>query len=262
MAGHHGDARQRGDELLEQRHRLVVEVVGRLVEQHARRPPGDQGGQGEPAALAAGERGRRARPVQPAEPEPGGGLVGPGVGVPGVVQAGPGERRVVLLGRGRVVEPGRELLEPGHRTVQGCERLVEDVADGGAVGEVGLLGQVHEVGGALDRARVRRLGPGEQTEQRGLADAVLTDQAERPAGGGDEVDAVEHEPVAVGLGQVAADERGQDGEGGDRGHEGTPITGEARAGDRCQLFMVRPVCRAARRCATEFRANGPTVGEL
>jgi hypothetical protein len=38
-------------------------VVRRLVEQHARRPPGDQGGQRQPAALAAGEAPRDPRLV-------------------------------------------------------------------------------------------------------------------------------------------------------------------------------------------------------
>ncbi len=211
MGGDDDHSRQAGEELLEERHRDVVEVVGRLVEQHALGSPGDEGRERQTHPLPAGHRGHRPGPVHPAESEPGRGGQRTVVGVPRVVQCRPVQQSGVLVLRLRVVEVGGEVLETRHRVVEWRQRGVEHVAHGRAVGEGRLLRQVGQVGRRGDRSGVGLLGAREQSQERGLARAVLTDEPEGPAGVRDEVDAVEHDAVAVRPDEVARDERGQGG---------------------------------------------------
>ncbi len=232
MAGRDDDPGQLRQRLLQQRHRLVVEMVGRLVEEHTLGPAGQQGGERQAAALATGQGGDRAVPLagELTQAEAVGDDRGPPVGVPGVVPGRPGQRGVVVLcgtraGQviGRVI--GRvcgqrtgQALEAGDGVVQGCQRLVEDVTHRRGLCEPWLLGEVAEVARPADRARVGIVHSGQHPHQRGLAGAVLADQTERHAGRGGQVHAVEDQAVAVPLDEVAGDEGGQ----GSR-HEGTPI---------------------------------------
>nr|WP_249123898.1 hypothetical protein [Saccharopolyspora erythraea] len=68
--------------------------------------------------------------------------------------------------------------------------------------------QEPEVRGGDDLADVGVLAAGQQPQQRGLARAVLPDQAEALAGRGGQRDAVEDAAVAVGLDEIACEQRG------------------------------------------------------
>jgi len=211
------DSGRARDELLDEGHGHVVEVVRGLVEEDAVRSPRDDRSQGETGPLPAGERVDRSPSVEVAQPEVGGSEVGPAVGSPGVVCLGPGELAGILLPHGGVTraQPGSELLEASHGVVERGEDLGEDLGDRRAGGEVGLLFEVGDVARTQNASRVGLVGAGEQAQQGGLADAVLTDEADRLAGVGDEVDAVEDGAVAEGTGDVAGDE-GSDREVGGR----------------------------------------------
>ncbi len=73
---------------------------------------------------------------------------------------------------------------PGFQVTQFGEGRVDGVLDGAARVECGRLAEVAGAAGEGhgDLARVRRLGPGQQPEQRGLAGAVLSDDAGLLAG--------------------------------------------------------------------------------
>jgi hypothetical protein len=86
-------------------------VVGRLVEQHARRTTRNESGERESRPLTAGQAGRLGGPVDAAETEPVGRLEGAPVGVPDVAQLAPLEQVGVLLDDLRVVESRGELLQ-------------------------------------------------------------------------------------------------------------------------------------------------------
>ncbi len=203
------DARHLDQRAFEQVEGLVVEVVGGLVEQQARRPAHQGRREGEPGALAAGERGDRSAAVEVGDAEGGGGDLGAAVGVPRVVRDGPGQRPVVLGGGVGVVaargHPLGEALQGRNGLVQRAQRVVEEAPDA-APGTVGLLRQVDDVVGHLHRPGVGNVPPGEQPEQRGLAGAVLADQADAGAGCGDEVDAVEDGARGEGPDEAAGDE--------------------------------------------------------
>ncbi|EQD84032.1 hypothetical protein GCM10009533_19370 [Saccharopolyspora spinosporotrichia] len=68
--------------------------------------------------------------------------------------------------------------------------------------------QEPEIRGAGDLADVGVLAAGQQPQERGLARAVLPDQAEALAGGGGQRDAVEDAAVAVGLDEIACEQSG------------------------------------------------------
>ena len=74
-----------------------------------------------------------------------------------------------------------------------------------------------------DRARVGRVGAGEQAQQRRLPGAVRADQADPGAGRKVEVEAVEDPPAAERLHDPARAQRGRGG-GGGHGHDGTVRT--------------------------------------
>ncbi len=211
MGGHDHDARQPDQELLQEGHGRVVEVVGGLVEQDALGPARDECSQRQSHPLTTGHRGHRALPVQVTESEPRRGGLGPVLGVPGVVELGPVEEGGVLVLSRPLVEAQRERLEAGDRLVQRGQGLVEHVADRGPGGERGLLSQVREVGRHGEGSAVGLLLAGEQAQEGRLARAVLTDQAEGLARVGDEVDAVEDDTVAVDADEVPGDERGHGG---------------------------------------------------
>jgi len=91
------DSGRARDELLDEGHGHVVEVVRGLVEEDAIRSPRDDRSQGETGPLPAGERVDRSSAVEVAQPEVGGSEVGPATGSPGVVGLGPGELAGILL---------------------------------------------------------------------------------------------------------------------------------------------------------------------
>jgi hypothetical protein len=91
--------------------------------------------------------------------------------------------------------------------VQGSQGVVEHVAHRGAGCERRLLREVAELRGPRHRAGVGGLDAGKQPQEGRLAGAVLAHHPKGQTGGSDDVDAVEHDAVAVGLGEVARDER-------------------------------------------------------
>ena len=211
-----------------------------------------------PPDIAATGRSRSSS----AETEPGGRGLGATVGVPGLVQRGPGQRLVVLLGGRRVVEAARPAARAGPprraagRAPRRGRRRWWRPRGSPAPGR-GSPGRR-----ALDGAGVRRLDAGEQPQQGRLADAVLADEAERLARLGEEVDAVEDDAVAVGDREVAADERGQVRHEGHRSEE-CGQSGGVRSSwwGECAVpeSGVSPGFRRAARRTAHGSAAGPGV---
>ena len=154
----------------------------------------------------------------------------------------------------------------------GASAAIEDVADQGLPRYVEVLPEVAEVSGSPDGAGVGLLEPGKETEQGRLAGAVLAHEREHAAGGGGDVEAVEDDTFAVGLGQVARHQRGRRGRGrrggGGRGH-GDPsgragdrrrARGLDRAGDGSDLHDARSVPVRAGRCCNRFPGPRRTLG--
>jgi len=231
VAGDDGDAGQRADEVLEEGRTRVVQVVRRLVEQHAPRTPGDQSREGQPAALAAGQLGHRAVGVDRGQPEPGRRHLGAALGVPGLAQGGPGEQLVVLVGAPGLVQPGGQVLQPSHGQVQRRQRGLQDLGHGRAVRDVRLLREEGQVPGTGHRSGIEALRPGEHPEQRGLPGTVPSDETQRAAGPGENVDPIEDDPVGVGHDDVARDQGSQGGQDMRRSRqETTPIASGGRDG--------------------------------
>ena len=210
VTGHHDDSRQPGQERLQVVDRLLVEVVGRLVEDHAVGSAHDQRRERQPAALAAGEL--VDAPVAPdvTEAETCAGQLGSPVGVPGVVVLGPVEGSGVVV-RGAavigVVQPRGHRLQASYAVVERRQREVEHVADGGIDREVRVLAEEPDVLGQRHRPGVGGLLAGDEAQQRRLPDAVLADQAHRLSGMSEKIDTVEHDAVAVRLADVGGTQR-------------------------------------------------------
>ena len=219
MARKHHDARQVPEEGGEHLDRVVVEVVGGLVEEQARRPRRHDRRQREPGPLAARERADVPQGIEVVEPEPCSRQGRATVGVPGIVRERLLERsrvrRVAVRGAHRPGEP----FDVGDRGSQRRQGEGEDVGDRGAVTEGRLLPEQHEVGRSLD-------GPGEPcpagqpagdgAEQRRLPDPVLPNQPDPATRLGHQVDAGQDGTVGVGDREPADDERGEG--GGGSGH--------------------------------------------
>ena len=212
VAGQQDHPRKLAQEAREHLDRVVVEVVGRLVEQQAARAGRHDRGEGEPGALAAGQGAHGPCGVEAVEPEACCGLRRPSVGVPRVVAQGELEGLLVgprALDRGDV---SGEALDVGHRPAQRCERHGEDLLDRRRAAERRLLAQQHQVVGCGDGAG--HPGSGRQpsrdgTQEGRLADAVLADEADAPTGLGDEVHTGQHGAVEVGHRQSGDDDRGE-----------------------------------------------------
>ena len=218
------------DEALEQGEPGEVEVVRRLVEQEDVEAREEDPRQRRSRGLAAGERLERL--VERLGPEPH--LREDGGGPRGEVVAAEGEEAVERLGRGRgelrlLLEAGRELVELrlglGHAgalrevAAQRLTRrglvLLREVADG----ERGRR--------AADAARVRLLEPGQDPEERRLADPVRADEADSAPRGERQRHAAQDELGPVVLGDLDGGERadgrppdGRDGRGARRGRRG------------------------------------------
>ena len=156
VAGEHdhpGQVAQERGQLLDG---VVVEVVGRLVEQQARRTGRHHRGQGETGALTTRQRPDRAGGVERTESEPLGGLRGATVGVPGLVarRRGPEPRRTPSA---RPRRSGRPTVARRRRPsdAAACRAPGQDGPDRGAVAERRLLAEHHHVGRHVDR-RPRR----------------------------------------------------------------------------------------------------------
>ncbi len=187
--------RQPPELVLQERGRLVVEVVGGLVQQQRTGAPDEQRGEPEPAALPARQRVQPPSPFDGGQAEPGQHEGRAAVGVPCVVIVAPLQTLAVPAQNVGVVGPDGEL---GGQGIKGADararlpqRVVEHRGDGGIGGEGQLLVAEAEVCGPADASGVGLLDAGEQAQQRRLAGAVLADEAEPAPGGHGEREPVE-----------------------------------------------------------------------
>ena len=128
VADHHHDTAPLLQPRLEERHGVVVEVRGRLVEQQHRRVPHQQRGQGEPVPLATGQRGERAGAVErrQAEAVDGGVEPRPRPSTPRAARGPRAPRRTPRAGRrrpaGRRSRPRAPRVAPAGRRSPGGPR--------------------------------------------------------------------------------------------------------------------------------------------
>ncbi len=191
-------------------------MVGGLVEQEGGGAPHQQGGEGEASPLPAGEGDEAPSVVQPVEAEPGEDGGRAAVRLPdllplGALQLPPvgGEQAGVLRCVLRCgLQQAGEPVEFGERGAGLAQCAVHHGGEGRRRVVRQLLMQEAEVGGADDVAGVGLVGAGEQAQQGRLADAVLADEADAPAGGGGETDAVEDAAAAEDADEVVGEEGG------------------------------------------------------
>lgn len=105
-------------------------------------------------------------------------------------------------------QPFAEPVQLGEVLAGLPQGLGQHRGDGRRGVEPHLLVQETEVGGAGDTALVGFVDAGEYPQQGGLADAVLPDQADAPAGGGGQGDAVEDTTAAQTADEVAGEQSG------------------------------------------------------
>jgi hypothetical protein len=209
----HDRARVVAQEPLEPRHRLGIEMVGRLVEQQQVGAGQQEPAQRHPAALAAGQRvdvglaGRQAQgvhgDVDGALQVPGAGRLDLGleVGLPGAellvvgVGVGPAGHDLVVLGEqgGHLADAVHDVA--GHVLGRIQRRLLLEHADGEAGGQPGLAGV------AVVDAR-------HDPQQRRLAGAVGAEHADLGAGVERQRDVAQH--LAIGRMEAAHLPHGED----------------------------------------------------
>ena len=183
----------------QERHRRVVEVVRRLVEQQHIGSCEQQRCERDTAALPTRDLADRAIERQIADAQPVEQLVAPGVehpeirgfcgfqrgGVAGICGCRPAaqrDRRILQLG-----------LDGAHRS----ERALDQLGHGRLRRQLDLLGEQCRALGPVDDAGVGFFDPGQQTQQRRLAGAILAEQAEALPGRDDEREVGQHDAVAV-----------------------------------------------------------------
>ena len=140
VVGHHDQRPPPGAQIvLQPEHHVVVQVVGRLVQDEHVTGPGQHRRQGHPAALPAGQLPHAL--VEPGHPQP--------------VEDGPG--LILRQGAVGVVQPQQHLLQHGALPL-----------------EHRILGQVLQTHAGIQphRAPVGLLRPGQQAQQGGLSRAV------------------------------------------------------------------------------------------
>ena len=205
----HGAAGALGHEPLEPREAVEVEVVGRLVEQQDVEAAEQDGRQRRARGLPAGERRRLEVEQGGIEPEVAQDRLGPRLEVRAAQPEPRLERvRVALRGARRVLRAISSAAACDARVGAGDAGPPREVVLQPLPGRaVGLLRQVAgRARGELDAAAVRPVEPGEQPQQRRLARAVRTDDAEHVAGRDRHRDAGEDRRGAVRLVQLPRDE--------------------------------------------------------
>ena len=196
----HRAAAQALHEGLEPREAVEVEVVRRLVEQHDVEPAEQQRRQGHPCGLPAGQPRHQGVDVE-RETQVGQDLWQPFVEI-GCARGHPAvEGHGVPVVGARLARP--QLLGRGlhlRRRPRGPRAARHVVRDGLAGDPLVLLGQPAHEGvrrGGAHRPRQRRVDPGEQPQQRRLARAVRTHDADHVARGDGERQVVEQGAVGV-----------------------------------------------------------------
>ena len=238
VAGEQHDARQVAQERRQHVDRVVVEVVGRLVQEQASGSGRHQRRQGQPGPLSTGEGADAPCWVERPQAEPLGAPPRP-VGRRPTHRGRPRgrARRRTPPGRpvGVVAERGGEPLDVSDHPAQRRQRTGQHVADRLVVAERRLLPEHRQVVRPVDRAGhdgPSRQRAGDGPQQGGLAGAVLADQADPSAGLGGQVDAVEHLPGAepdVEVADTECGDRGRRHGGAFAGAEGDSPGGAAGA---------------------------------
>ena len=213
VADHEQRAAVRPQELHEPLLGVDVEVVGRLVEQQQVAAREQDARELDPPALAAGERGDRQ--VEPVGAEPEAGRDAPDLGVGGVaarvaervlgvaVRAHVARRRVVGHALVQLVEPAARGVEPARR-----QHVRERGAVDAGAARRRVLREVPDRAGARDDARRGGRLADEHLQQRRLADAVATDEADLVAGAQREGRAGQRVPATHFHGEIAHLEHG------------------------------------------------------
>ena len=214
VADDHNAGVQGVDPALQAIEPIEIEVVGRLVEQVHIEARQQQGGESDPRAFPARQRGGRLveqlRRQTEVVPHPG----------DASIEIGSAQRQPAL--QGDVVASGRPRVGAlAGESVSGGVQLGGCRGDAGAPVEMvtnrlgaiatALLSQVADRRRwrrQLDPAAVRLQPPGEDSEQRRLANAVRSDEPDGVASGDGEVDRVEHEKGAAAQGDAASAQRG------------------------------------------------------
>ena len=188
-----------GQEVLEPRQAVGVEVVGRLVEQEDVGILEQRGGEQGPGLLAARELACSGRPVarwsMPSRRRTSSARAS-------AAQAPVASR---ALERVRVGVEIAGVLEGGERLARLAQGVVQERVDR-AVGR--LLREVADARGRRDRPAVGALVAGEQAQQRGLAGAVGADEPGAVAGVEGERQPFEEGCAVVALGQIECSEHG------------------------------------------------------
>ncbi|CAL9328383.1 hypothetical protein SUDANB57_00017 [Streptomyces sp. enrichment culture] len=214
MGGNQARAFVGGEPPHEPVHGPVVEVVRRLVEQQPGRFVEDQGGQGEAGPLPSREAVHSAGPVEAGQAEDVQDLTDAGAELPAAATA------ELLLEAAVFGQYGREVAGFGrHALLRGAHSRgqlpelgrgpLQYVFDGEVVGgELGLLRQEPDAAGdrAHDLAVLRCEVTGEDTQQGGLAAAVLADQTDPLAVGDGERHIAQHRAVSQSAVQVLGEE--------------------------------------------------------
>lgn len=186
---------------------VVVEVVGRLVQQQHLGTRRQQRGQPQPGLLPTGQPADGAIAVHQPETETAQGALHPGVGVVAAARLeGGGE--LAVLGHHRLVAVGHRGFQAAQSLLEGAQfaqRPVDDVLHRPLRRQLLVLRDVADAAVGLDGdlTRVGSLLPGEQPQQGGLARPVLPDDAGALAHGERARHVIEDGPAVEGLADVA-----------------------------------------------------------
>ena len=198
-----------GHEPLEAREAGEVEIVRRLVEQQDVGVAEQDRRERRPSRLSAGKRRGRAVEIR-AQPQLAEGLLRTQLEVAAAAGEELVERRAVLAGERRIrFEPRGELVHATFRL--GDSGAAREVAAQRLAGpRVSLLRQQgdRDAGCAVDRAPVRRVEAGEQTQERRLARTVRPDEPDARPRRNDEVDVRENDMGTVSFRDAGCGEQG------------------------------------------------------
>ena len=204
----HG-AGEAGQELLEPCQAVEVEVVGRLVEQQDGRPGEQHAGQQRARRLAARQRAERRveRHVGDARARRARRRAAPAAPSRRARRSAPAPRRSAASAAGsssRRFEPLELAVQPPHLAERGAEQAVDR-----QLRPRRLLGQVADpvARPERDRSALRSVDAREQPQQRRLAGAVGTDEADAPVARQRQAEPFEDRVVAVLGVQVGCRER-------------------------------------------------------
>jgi hypothetical protein len=253
VADQHHRAGVVAQQRLEPGDRVQVEVVRRLVEQQQPGPRDQRLRERDALARAAGQIADALRPVELQLRQHAPDLLLP---VPAVQRLDPRLQRVQVLARRVRLVARAQRAGVGHAVGDHVEHRVRLV-------EAALLRDIAAAQALrpAQLARVRRLEPREQPQQRRLARAVAADQADALAGIDDQVGAGEQRHVAVGqVRSGQGQQRHRDRSGGGPRIIGTAGRRGCRSAGRERFAGIRPgpaaaPCRA--RATVRYAANVP-----